>query len=216
MVGPKPSFFRRETRGDVIVIVGVAIGLFRHGDDFGPECAQERDFFRRLRFGDDNHGAIPLGMADDGEADAGVAGRAFNDRVAGPELAALFGIEDDAQGGAVLDGATGVQPFCLAQNFTAGQFGQPAEPDQRGAANVFFNARIFFSAHSERDFLYANLRSSGQSTSVLNSAGSAGTVAGQIISRQTCIATTHPGARGQRMPLAELTGHGSLPKRVTG
>ena len=103
MVGPKPSFFRRETRGDVIVIVGVAIGLFRHGDDFGPECAQERDFFRRLRFGDDNHGAIPLGMADDGEADAGVAGGAFHDGGTGFQESFLLGIRDDAQRGAILD-----------------------------------------------------------------------------------------------------------------
>jgi hypothetical protein len=59
----------------------------------------------------------------------------------------LFGVGDDTERGAVFDGTTGVHEFRLAQNFATGQFGQPAEPDQRGMANVFINAKIGSSAH---------------------------------------------------------------------
>lgn len=49
-----------------------------------------------------------------GEADAGVAGGAFDYGAAGLEQAFLLGVFDDVEGGAVLDGAAGVLEFGFA------------------------------------------------------------------------------------------------------
>ena len=81
----------------MIVIVGVAIGLFRHGDDFGPECAQERDFFRRLRFRNDDDRAIAFRMAEHREANTRVARCALDNGRARFQQPLRFGISDYPQ-----------------------------------------------------------------------------------------------------------------------
>jgi hypothetical protein len=69
------------------------------------------------------------------QTDASVARCAFDNGTAGLDKAQAFGILDDEESGAILDGATGVLKFSLAENVTAGFFREPLEADERGLAN---------------------------------------------------------------------------------
>jgi hypothetical protein len=63
------------------------------------------------------------------EADACVAGCAFDDGAAGFEQAALFGVEDAVQGCAVLDAAAGILEFGFSEDCAVGLVGELAEVD---------------------------------------------------------------------------------------
>ena len=84
--------------------------------DLGAEAAHEDAFFFGEAFGDEEHDLVAAVDADQGEADAGVAGGGFKDGGARAEQAAGFGVEDHAQGGAVFDGAAGVEEFKLGED----------------------------------------------------------------------------------------------------
>ena len=73
----------------VHVVVGVLVGQRRHLDELGAEQAQRVLLLLALRLGNDDDGAEAQRIADDGEADAGVAGGALHHRAAGPQRAAL-------------------------------------------------------------------------------------------------------------------------------
>ena len=74
-------------------------------------------------------------MADQGQADAGIAGRAFDDHAAGPQQAALLGVADDEQRGAVLDRLAGIHELGLAEDVAAGRLRRGLQPDQRRVAD---------------------------------------------------------------------------------
>ena len=78
-----------------------------------------------LRVGHVDDEVVALGAADVREADACVAGGAFDDGAARGEEGALFGVLDDVEGGAVFDAAAGVLEFGFAED-GAGCFGGEA------------------------------------------------------------------------------------------
>ena len=82
----------------------------------------------------DDDGVAESG-ADQGETDAGVPGRALDDRAAGAQGAGRFGFEDQAARGAVLHRASGVEKLCLAEDLTAGRLRRRAQPDHRRGAD---------------------------------------------------------------------------------
>ena len=92
-----------EALGIVHVVVGVLVGHRRHLDELGAEQPQRVLLLLGLRVGNDDHGAQAQRVADHGQADAGVAGRALDHRAAGPQRAASRRRPDDVQRGPVLD-----------------------------------------------------------------------------------------------------------------
>src|SRR5262249_41249032 len=72
-----------------------------------------------LSLRDDDDGLVAARVADEREANAGVARGALDDGSAGLEDAALLGVEDHIKGRAVLDRAAGVEELGLAEDFAA-------------------------------------------------------------------------------------------------
>ena len=97
--------------------------------------AQHVLFFLALRLGHDDDRAVAAGIADERQADAGIAGRALDDDTAGLKQAALLGILDDEERGAVLDRAARVEELGLAENRAAGHLRGAAQFDQRRIAD---------------------------------------------------------------------------------
>src|SRR5262249_11514040 len=91
--------------------------------------------FLALRLGHDDDRAIAARVADERQADPGVAGGALDDDAARPQRAALLGILDDGERRAVLDGAPGVEEFGLAGDRAAGLLRGAAQLDQRRVAD---------------------------------------------------------------------------------
>ena len=83
---------------------------------------------------DDDDGMAERG-ADEGQADAGIARRAFHDRAAGPQGAGGLRVEDQAARGAVLHRSARVEKLCLAQDLAARCGGRRAQADHRRGAD---------------------------------------------------------------------------------
>jgi hypothetical protein len=69
------------------------------------------------------------------EANARVAGCAFDYGAAGVQEAEALCVFDDEEGGAILDGSAWVLEFGLSEDIAAGFFGQSLEADERGFAD---------------------------------------------------------------------------------
>ncbi|MCY1536772.1 hypothetical protein D9M68_722420 [compost metagenome] len=136
LVGPdRIAGFLGQPAGDLLVVAGIGIGLGRNGAHLRAQHAQPLHFLRRLRVGDHHDAAVAARRAQVGQADAGIACRAFDHGAAGLQQAAALGVADDVERGAVLDRAARVQEFGLAVDIAAGLGAQPRQPDQRGVAN---------------------------------------------------------------------------------
>ena len=123
--------FLGHSAGDVDVVVRVLVG---HGGDLaqvGAAHAQHVLLFLGLGFGDDDHRAVTARLADQGEPDAGIARRSFDDDTAGLQLAVTLRVANDGPGRPVLDGTARVEELGLAQDLAAGHFGEVAEADER-------------------------------------------------------------------------------------
>jgi len=83
LIRPEPAVLFGEPAGDVVVIAGLTVRFFGHGNDFGAERAEQTDFFRRLRFGNDDDRAITFRVANDRQANARIARRALHNGRAG-------------------------------------------------------------------------------------------------------------------------------------
>ena len=70
-----------------------------------------------------------------GEADAGVAGGALDNRAARSQPAARHRLGDDAERGAVFDRGAGVHELGFAEDGAAGFLGGAAKLDERRAAD---------------------------------------------------------------------------------
>lgn len=127
--------FLCEAAGDFLVIVVVGVGDGFDGAHFGAKGAQDGEFFLGLGFGDDDHAFVAACGAQVGQADAGVAGGAFDDGAAGFQAAGALGVEDDGEGGAVFDGAAGVHELGFGQDFAAGLGRETGEADQGSMAD---------------------------------------------------------------------------------
>ena len=98
-----------EPRRDRVVrarILGLDVG--RADDDLGAERPQRVGLLRRLLVGRREDAAVALDHRGDRQPHAGIAGRAFDDRAAGLERAALLGVLDHLHRHAVLDRVAGV------------------------------------------------------------------------------------------------------------
>ena len=113
----------------------VGIGRRRHQHEFGTQRPQRVLFFAALRFRHHDDGAIAARAADNGETDAGVAGRALDDDTAGFEHPPCLGILDDAECGAILHTAAGIEKLGLAEDRRTGSRTRPFQLDQRRIAD---------------------------------------------------------------------------------
>lgn len=81
LVGPEPSILQREPLRLTVVIGRIAAGLFGHRDNSGAQRLKQLYFFRRLGSRYDDDRLIPSRQPDHGQANARIAGGAFDDRV---------------------------------------------------------------------------------------------------------------------------------------
>ena len=79
--------------------------------------------------------AVAERVGDQRQADAGVAGRAFDDHAARPQQPARFGVAHDVQRGAVLHRPARVEELALAEDLAAGLLGGLAQAHQRRVAD---------------------------------------------------------------------------------
>lgn len=69
------------------------------------------------------------------KSNTSVASCAFDNSATGMQETEAFGILDDEERSAILDGTTGVLEFSLAEDIAARFFGELLEADERGFAN---------------------------------------------------------------------------------
>ena len=124
-----------EAAGNLHVIVRIGVGHRRHLDQLGAAQPQHVLLLLALRLGDHDDRAEAKRVADQREADAGVAGGAFHDHAARPQRALAHGVLDDEQRRAILDRLARVHELGLAENRAAGRFRGALEPDQRRIAD---------------------------------------------------------------------------------
>src|SRR5206468_5196908 len=69
------------------------------------------------------------------QPDAGVAGRALDDRASRAQLPAALGLQNDRARRPVLDRSAGIHELRLAEDFAAGLLTHAPEPNERGVAD---------------------------------------------------------------------------------
>lgn len=126
--------------GLVVVVVRMVVGDGGDRVDGRAQEPEQVDLALGLRVWHVDDEIVAPGAADVREPDAGVARRAFDDGAAGAEVALLFGIPDDIQGGTIFDTAARVLEFGFAEDFTAGFVGESVQADERGVADGWFRA----------------------------------------------------------------------------
>ncbi len=130
-----------EAGGILHVVVGIAVRHGRHLDHLGAEQAQGVLLLLRLGVGDDDHRAQAKRIAEHRQADAGVAGGAFDDGPARPQAPAVDRLGENAERGAILDGGAGIHELGLAEDGAARFLGGAAKLDERRAADGGGDAR---------------------------------------------------------------------------
>jgi len=109
----------------------------------GPVGADDLPPFDRHRFAHHDLHGIALDNPHDGQPDARVARRGFDDRLAGRQASVLLGGLDHPQRNAVLDASRGIEAFELGEDFHFRIGAQPVDPNHRGRAdgpqNILFN-----------------------------------------------------------------------------
>jgi len=127
----------RQPRRIVLIILGVALADVRPGlVDLGAQCFQVQNFFRGHLVGHDEHHAVALDAGDQRQAQAGVAGRRFDDHAAGLEAAVGLGLFDHGAADPVLDRAARILRLELEEQLArpgihAGDFHQRGVSDER-------------------------------------------------------------------------------------
>ena len=125
---------------DLILFFGGLFLLFKSTMEIfhsleGAEQAQRIFLFLALRVGDDDDRAITQRLGDDGQTDAGIAGRTLDDYATRTKQAATFRVTDDEERGAILHRLAGIEELGLAQNGAAGRLGGAFQPYQRRVAD---------------------------------------------------------------------------------
>jgi hypothetical protein len=121
----------------MLVVVRIAVGQRGHFDEFSAEQAQHVLLFLALRFRNNNDRPIAACGRDERKADAGVARRAFHNKAAGLQVAALLGLEDHLLAGAVLHRLARIHELRLAENGASGFFRGALQLDERRVADGF-------------------------------------------------------------------------------
>ncbi len=124
-----------ETAGIFHVIVGILVGDGRHLDQFGAREPQHLLLLVGLCLGDHDDGLQAERVADQRQANAGIAGGALDHGAAGLKLSRGKRIADDEKRGAVLYRLSRVHELGLAEDRAAGLFGRAFELDQRRIAD---------------------------------------------------------------------------------
>src|ERR1700730_3412484 len=106
-----------------------------HQPQIGAAQGQHVLLFLALRLRHDDDRAVAAGVADQRQADTGIAGGALDDDPARPQQAALLGVLDNVEGGAVLDRAAGIEELGLAEDRAPRRLRGTAQLDQRGVAD---------------------------------------------------------------------------------
>ena len=91
-----------EAAGVADVVVGVLVRHRGHQDQLGADEAQHVLLLLALGLRHHDHRAVAQRVADQGEADPGVARGALDDRAARAQESALLGIANDIERGPVL------------------------------------------------------------------------------------------------------------------
>ena len=94
---------------------------------------------------------VALHRRDHRQRDAGVAGRGLDQRVAGPDVAALLGLDDHRQRRAVLDRARGIVAFELAEDDVRRLARNPQQADERRVADGGFERGVHCGIGSRHD-----------------------------------------------------------------
>ena len=114
---PRVRHFALEPRRHRVVRARILrIDVGRADDHFGAERLQRVDFLLRLLVGGGEDAAVALDDGGDGEAHAGIAGGAFDDRAAGLEQARLLGVLDHLDRHPVLDRVAGIEGLDLGEH----------------------------------------------------------------------------------------------------
>ena len=124
-----------KARGNLHIVVRV---LVRHGGHFDQLRAQKTQrilLLLALCLGNDDHGAEAERVRHQREADARIAGGAFDDHAAGLEASSFYRVAHDEQRGAIFHRLAGIHELGLAENFAAGERGGALEANQRGVAD---------------------------------------------------------------------------------
>jgi hypothetical protein len=103
--------------------VVVRVGKRRGGnlDQVGTSEPDHVLLFLALGVRHHDHGAVAQRIADQRQADAGIARRALDNHPSGLEQAAGLGVADDRQRGTVLDRLAGVHELGLAEDAATGR-----------------------------------------------------------------------------------------------
>ena len=129
--------------GDAVVAVRrVGRHVGRRDDDLGAVGLEQQDFLARHLVGQHEDAAIALDGGDQGQADAGVAGRGLDDGAARPQPAALLGLVDHRQADTILDAAAGVHRLDLDADRGRHVGRQPPQPHQRRPADRLQDAVV--------------------------------------------------------------------------
>ena len=136
-------------------ILGLDVG--RADDDLGAEGAQRVDLLLRLLVGGGEDAVVALDHRGDGQAHAGVARGALDDRAAGLEPAVALGVLDHLDRHPVLDRVAGVEGLDLGDDLGGDHaLGDAVEPHHRRVADgVEDGSRRFSSAIRCDDFTAA-------------------------------------------------------------
>jgi hypothetical protein len=136
LIGPNGTRqFLREPAGNLLVLIRIAVRHGRHLAQLGAERLDDLVFLGRLIVRHHDHAAVATRVADVGDADSGIAGRALDDGAARFQRAAPFRIEHDPFRGAILDRPARIHEFGLTEDVATGLFAQTTQANQGRVAH---------------------------------------------------------------------------------
>jgi len=131
LIGPeRAGHLFGDSARHVIVVFRIGEGHGRNHAHVGAAHAKQIDLLLRLIVRNADDAVVSAFVCNKRERDAGVAGRAFDDRPAGFERAARFGIVNHRARRAILDRSARVEEFRFAQDAPAQLTREGAQLDQ--------------------------------------------------------------------------------------
>ena len=129
-------------------ILGIHVGGTH--DDLGAERAKGVHLLLRLLVGGGEDALVALHDGRDGQAHAGVAGRALDDRAARLQLPRLLRVLDHLDGHAVLDRVAGIDGFDLGQDVGLDDaLGNAVEANERRVADRLEDVGVNVLGHDD-------------------------------------------------------------------
>ena len=125
----------RDPSGVAHVVHRVLVRHRGHEDQLGAAQPEHVLLLLALGLRHHDHGPVAERVADQREADPGVAGGAFDDGAARAQQPLLLGVAHDPERRAILDRLARIEELGLAQDGAAGLLRRPPEVDERGVAD---------------------------------------------------------------------------------